>query len=79
MVILTKSKISSLFIFPLLAQESCIKGAVTVRGGVMKFILVGGSDTLLHGVHTDTACFQSHCLDQVKYLYLSTFGDTHSA
>ena len=47
----------SLMVLPRFAHESCIKVAITVRGGVLKFTLVVGHDTTLHGVHTDTVGF----------------------
>ena len=47
----------SLLVFPRSAHESCIKVAITARGGVLKFRFVVDSDTTLHGVHTDTVVF----------------------
>ena len=47
----------SLLVLPRFANESCIKVAITVRGGVLKFTLVIDHDTTLHGVHADTVVF----------------------
>ena len=47
----------SLLVLPRFAHESCIKGAITVRGGVLKFTLVVDNDTTLHGGRTDTVAF----------------------
>ena len=44
-------------ILPCFAHESCIKVAITVRGGVLKFTHVVDNDTTLHDVHTDTVAF----------------------
>ena len=39
------------------AHESCIKGAIRVRGGVLKSTLVVGNDTTVHDVHTYIVAF----------------------
>ena len=44
----------SLLVLSRFAQESCIKVATSVIGGVSKFTLVVDNDTTVHGVHTDT-------------------------
>ena len=43
--------------FRVLFTRFCIKDAVTVRGGVLKFTLAVDNDTTLHGVHTDMVAF----------------------
>ena len=40
--------------FRLLLTSLASKGAITVRGGVLKSTLVVDNDTTVHGVHTDT-------------------------
>ena len=47
----------SLLVFPRFAHESCIKGSIIVRGGVLKSTLDVDKDTTLHGVRTDTVAF----------------------
>ena len=44
------------------AHESCIKGAIRVRGGVLKSTLVVGNDTTVHDVHTYTVAFSPSVL-----------------
>ena len=44
------------------AHESCIKGAVHVRGGVLKSTLVVDNDTTVHDVHTYTVAFSPSVL-----------------
>ena len=43
-----------LLVLPGFAHESCIKVAITVRGGVLKSTLVVDTDTTLHGVYIQT-------------------------
>ena len=65
------------FVLHRLAHDSRINGTITVRGGEMKFALVAGHDTTLHGVQTDTACFQSHSPDQ--FVFPHSLADANSA
>ena len=58
MVVLTNLRNVSLLVLPRFAHESCSKVAITVRGGVLKWLAVD-NDTTLHGVHTDTIAFSS--------------------
>ena len=61
-VILTESQ-KRLFVgLPRFAHEFCIKVAVTVRGGVLKFTLVVEKDTTLHGVLADAVAFSPSLL-----------------
>ena len=54
------------------------KGAIIVRGGVLKFTHVVDNDTV-HDVHTVHSCLQSLILDQLWYLSLTSDTDAHSA
>ena len=58
----------SLLVLPRFAHESCIKVAVTVRGGVLKFTFVVDSDATLHGVQTDTVAFSPSVTKICSYL-----------
>ena len=69
------SETVGLLVLPRFARESCINGAMIVRGGVLTFTPVVDTGTTLHGVHTDTVVFSSI----VYYLFFSTFTDAHSA
>ena len=57
-----------MLVLPRFAHESCIKVAIAVRGGVLKFTLVVDSDTTVHDVHTDTVAFSPRVFDHVYYL-----------
>ena len=46
-----------MWFLPRVAHESCIKGVIIVRAGVLKFTVVVDDDTTLHDEHTDkVAC-----------------------
>ena len=47
----------SFFVERYFRVESCIKVAIHVRGGVLKFTSVVDDDTTVHDVHTNTVSF----------------------
>ena len=51
-----------LLVFPCFAHESCIKGAIIVRGSVLKPTHVLDNDTTVHGEHTKTVAFSPSVL-----------------
>ena len=44
-------------VLPRFAYESCIKSAILLRGGALKFTPVVDDDTTLHSVQADTVAF----------------------
>ena len=60
------------------AHESCIKGAIRVRGGVLKSTLVVDNDTTVH-VHTYTVAFSLSVLQsRSSVVSVSPITDAHA-
>ena len=64
-------------VLPRFVQESCIKVAIHVRGGVLKFTHVVENDTTVHDVHAYTVAFSPSVLIKCSiFLYHQTLTRT---